>query len=255
MKIHLISDSHIEFGVNTVPSVGSNLVVAAGDIGLMSNPNQLEDYFIRLLDTTDNVIWVLGNHEFYHSEYEETLDNALTLADKLGIHLLDVALGTENLELDGVKFWGTTFWTDLANNDWFVRDTVHRGLNDFYVIKKQNGSNFSAQQSYEINAKSRTLINWDADVVITHHCPTMIPHPLYPVSRVTYAFNNTGLEQQIADSSIKYWFYGHTHSSAVKEYNGTIVMSNQVGYRKPGPGDDVDWQEEAGYDPRLVVEI
>jgi predicted phosphodiesterase len=83
MKIHLISDSHVEFGVETIPSVSSNVVVAAGDIGVMIEPLDLEDYFIRLLDTTDNVIWVLGNHEFYHSVYEETLENALTLANKL----------------------------------------------------------------------------------------------------------------------------------------------------------------------------
>lgn len=250
MKIHLESDLHLEFS-NYDPVAVADVYVCAGDIGVLSQPTQLLEYFKKVKENCDHVIWVLGNHEFYHSVYEEALPKALNLAKEAGVHLLDIALDTQDLEIDGVKFWGTTFWTDLANNDWFVRDSVQRGLNDFYVIEKANGRKFSAQQSYEINAKSRRLINWDADVIITHHCPTMIEHPRFPTNKTTYAFNNTCLEDQISASSVKYWLYGHTHHSAVEEYNGTIVMSNQRGY------EDLrrQWIEDTGFIPNQTVVI
>ena len=255
MKIHLQSDTHIEMGYIPKPSVTADVFVCAGDIGTLDTPKncyRLKKYFLGLKKNCDHVIWVLGNHEFYNSTYEDTLERAKRLADQVGIHLLDIVY-SPTVTIDGVKFWGTTFWTDLNNHDWFAHKAAQEGLNDFVVIKHREGvrTGFTAHETYEINQRSRKAIDWDADVIITHHNPIDIEHSRFPRESITYAFNNTRLEEQIMDSNVKYWLYGHTHDSRVTELNKTLVVSNQVGYQMKQSG----WFEDCGFDPSLVLEI
>jgi len=254
MKIHLQSDTHIEAGPAIGTSVASDVAVCAGDIGLINNPKDLKKYFDMMKESTDHLIWVLGNHEFYHSDYHKALDYANDFAAKEGIILMDEALGTENHVIDGVTFWGSTLWTDLKDGDWFVVKSVGHGMNDFYVIHDGDKA-FTAQKSMEINYRTREKINWDADVIISHHCPVVIEHRRFPISETTYGFCNDGLEQQIMDCKAKYWFYGHTHDSVYKDLDGTKLVSNQQGYQR------ASWQtgevsfEDCGFDPALILEL
>lgn len=255
MNIHLQSDVHLEFGKPFTSYVASDVIVCAGDIGTTcGGMEQLRTYFKSLKDNAKHVIWVLGNHEYYNAIYEHALEDAQTLADQEGIHLLDVALGTQDLELDGVKFWGTTFWTDLKGHDHDVHKIVQAGLSDFITIRHPDGTRFSAHESYEINKKSRELINWNADVIITHHCPIDIKHPHFDSSDISYAFVNTGLEETIMDSNVKHWLYGHNHWSDSHDLNGTNVVSNQRGYVRNGDDEESQWLK-SNYNPSLLLHV
>ena len=253
MKIHLESDTHVEMGPWIGPSVACDVMVCAGDIGLLSNSPQLKRYFDAMRKSAEEIIWVLGNHEFYHSDYFEALEFAGKFAKQEGIHLLDEALGTENLVLNGVTFWGSTLWTDLKEGDWFVKKKVGYGFNDFHIIHDGEDS-FHADQTIEINSRTREKINWDADVIITHHCPIVIEHRRFPISDITYGFCNTGLDQQIMDSNVKYWLYGHTHDSHLEDLNGTFVLSNQQGYPMSKTSSRTQY-EPCFFDPSLIIEI
>jgi len=255
MKIHIQSDTHVEMrGPIETPAVSSNVTVCCGDIGLISDTAGLAKYFDKIKESTDKIIWVIGNHEFYHSNYDEALKLAEQFAWDEGIYLMDEALGTDNLELDGVTFWGSTLWTDCGGDN-FIKSKVGSALNDFYVIAKDadnvNGyRNFHVDDTIEINERTRKKINWNADVVITHHCPIYIKNPKFDLDPFSYAFHNTGLDEQILDSKIKYWIYGHTHHSAMIELDKTIVVSNQHGYSKAN-----GYREQGGYDPALIIEV
>ena len=258
MKIHIQSDTHIETGGPIIePAVISNVTICAGDIGLIDDLLALERYFNKIKETTDHVIWVLGNHEFYYNSYNKALNDAKEFADRHNIHLMDIELGTDNLTIDGVTFWGSTLWTDLAQGDWFAKTQVNKNFSDFYVIK--NDSNFASRNwhvddTIDINRRTREAINWNADVIITHHCPIMIDNPRFPLSPTTYGFHNTGLEEQIVDCKAKYWVFGHTHHTVNVDVNGTLVISNQHGYSsKSMNGDDIF--ETTDYDPHLIIEI
>jgi len=259
MKIHIQSDTHIEMGTALDPAVACDTVICCGDNGLISNLPALAKYFNNLRKSAEHVIWVPGNHEFYHSDY----DKALTMADKFakeeGVFLLDEALGTADLELEGVTFWGSTLWTDLNGGDWFVKKKIGHGMNDFYVItrEKEDGSigPFTADHSIDINTRTREQINYDADVIITHHCPIVLEHRRFPLSDITYGFCNTGLEEAIAASKAKYWVYGHTHDSHVTDINGTQVISNQQGYPRKDYHSGTTIYEDSGYDPSLIIEV
>ncbi len=255
---------HTEMGPWMPPSVSSDVVICAGDIGVLNNLDTLEKYFDDVWKTTDNVIWILGNHEFYHGEYDECLRIAQDFAKARGIHLLDEAIGTENLEIDGVTFWGSTLWTDFNSNDWFAKNRVGRNLNDFHVVNKERFdgkfTNFNTEDALEINVRTREKINWDADVVITHHVPALIEHRRFPLDDITYGFCNTGLEEQIKASNIKFWVYGHNHDSMYiqdkERFGDTILLSNQQGYyNRWGTPGDYDYEDTGGFDPALTFEV
>lgn len=252
MRIHLQSDAHLELGVPNVSTVASDVCVLAGDIGAMSTINQqaaLEQFFEERKSLAEHVIWVLGNHEFYGMQYEDALAEAHRIAKRCGVHLLDEAIGTDNLEIDGVKFWGSTLWSDLRGNDCFVNKRVADNINDFHVIR-HGVRNFSTHKMIEINRRTRDKINWDADVIITHFAPVLFSNPRFPTDEISYYFYNSGLDNQILDSSVKLWLFGHTHHSLVEDLNGTIVASNQHGYRR-SPG----WFEDTGYQSNFILEV
>jgi len=249
LSIHISSDIHLEFtDVFPEPPV-ADVGIFAGDIGLVSDINRLREFFTEMKTRYEHIIFVLGNHEFYHMDYTETLTNAKSLADELDIHLMDIELGTDNLEIDGVTFWGSTLWTDFKNDDWFVKCKAKETINDFYDIKV-NDRALTVTEVANINLRTRQAINWDADVIITHFAPIVVPHPRFPTNDLSYYFCNTGLEEQIIDSDVKLWVSGHTHHSVDFDLADTRMISNCHGFNSR-------WSisEGSGYDPDLIVEI
>ena len=250
MKIHLSSDIHLEFTDVAPDCPVADVGVFAGDIGLVDDLGVLGDFFVEMKKRYEHIIWVLGNHEFYHMDYKQCLEDAKSMADNLGIHLMDIELGTDNLEIDGVTFWGSTLWMDFNKSDWFAKRAVGNGLNDFRAIRVGNHK-FTVTECENINMRTREKINWDADVIITHHCPIVIPHPLFDVSDITYGFCNTGLDDKLNNSKAKVFIYGHTHYSTDKDYNGTRLIANCHGYTSRYADDSAN----SGYKPELIIEI
>lgn len=240
MKIHLASDVHIEHGCAKLPQVGSDVVVLAGDVGLLHREQSLLNYLFKILNTTNNVVWVLGNHEFYGLDYHAGLDIANTIAENLGIHLLDVAFDRPSVEIDGVKFWGSTLWSDVKGGDYFVKQQVRRRVNDFYAIK-----HFKIDDMCEVNARTAEQIDLAADVIITHFPPVKIPDR-FGFSVLSYYFYNHSMQEKLCNSKAKYWMFGHTHESYYDTIcSDTILLSNPQAY------DYVHSQ----YDPYLLIEV
>lgn len=254
MRIHLQSDTHVEMGRAIGSTCVSDVTVCPGDIGTLSEPYKIERYFDMIGKNTDHIIWVLGNHEFYHGEYYQVLEDAWNLANKCGVKLIDIEYGNPNLEIDGIKFWGSTLWTDLKKADWFIMNRIGHGFNDFYIIAKGD-KGFTAHDTVEINNNTRKAIDYKADIIITHHAPIMMEHRRFPISDITYGFCNTGLEEVICNSKAKYWMYGHTHDSRAIDLNGTLVVSNQQGYPKQAWQNGDILYEECFFDPAFILEI
>jgi len=250
LSIHLSSDIHLEFTDEFPEPPVADVGIFAGDIGLVSDLERLGDFFTEMKTRYEHIIWIMGNHEFYHMDYTQALKDAESLSKKLGIHLMDIELGTDNLEIDGVKFWGSTLWTDFKNEDWFVQRKSKETINDFHNIKVGESRSLSVIEVANINKRTREAINWDADVIITHFAPVVVPHPNFPLNDLSYYFCNTGLEEQIINSDVKIWMYGHTHHSTDFVLGDTRVIANCHGFKSR-------WSisEGSGYDPDLIIEI
>jgi predicted phosphodiesterase len=64
MKLHILNDLHIEFEDFQSPVTDADVVVLAGDIGVGAEGLRWAE--ARFLDKP--VIYVPGNHEFYHRD-------------------------------------------------------------------------------------------------------------------------------------------------------------------------------------------
>ena len=250
MKLHLISDVHAEALTEyerPLPTAKADVCVLAGDICTIYREDKFEAYLRAIKDRFDEVLWVAGNHEFYRSNYDLALERMAALAERTGVRLLDIELGTERFEYKGIRFFGSTLWTDCMNGA--AAPHVEYSLNDYRLI-----GDMTTERSMAIHQRTAEAIDWDADVVITHHCPIVIEHRRFPISDITYGFCNTGLEQQITDSNLKFWLYGHTHDSRYVDLNGTHIVSNQQGYPRQAWQSGTVTYEECHFDPGLILE-
>ena len=86
MKIAILSDLHLEFGQElTFDNVNADVLILAGDCivaaALVDSSNKnaaMRDLFCSVFasasENFEHVIYVAGNHEFYHSDWETTPD-------------------------------------------------------------------------------------------------------------------------------------------------------------------------------------
>ena len=114
MRIQILSDLHNEFWrmrhlpAPEIRETDADIIVLAGDID-----NGLDDvhWAIGQSDRLDRqVVYVCGNHEFYSWCPREVLSQLRRIASGTRVHLLE----NESVEINGVRFLGTTLWTDFC---------------------------------------------------------------------------------------------------------------------------------------------
>ena len=104
MKLHVLSDLHLTFDAFERPQTDADVVVLAGDI---ARPREAVAW---AMEFAQPVLYVAGNHEFYGGSIEGTLAELKRLCEGTHVHLLD----DSELVLEGVRFLGTTLWTDFG---------------------------------------------------------------------------------------------------------------------------------------------
>lgn len=121
MKIHLISDIHLESGPYQIPvDLDCDVIVAAGDIGVGTEG-------VEWLKTLEKpVIYVLGNHEYWTKkdvpvDMHTVLKNIKDAAAGSNVHVLE----NESIIIDDVLFFGATFWTNLGQFNTTLIDEAH----------------------------------------------------------------------------------------------------------------------------------
>ncbi len=250
MKLHIMSDLHLEFSTFDPPATDADVVVLAGDVGKGSNGIT----WARSAFPDKEILYVPGNHEFYGTERLETLAAIRDAARDCGVHLLD----EDEVVINGVRFLGCILWTDFCL---FGDDKKHQmmevgqfGLNDFRVIREDNQGLFTPQRSIELHEKSLVWLKGKLDtpfdgktVVVTHHLPS--------ARSVVERFKDSSLSACFASEldglfgRMELWIHGHTHDNLDYEVNSTRVICNPRGY--------VTYRRQENFDfnPKLVVEI
>lgn len=105
MKLHILSDLHVEFEMFNPPQTGSDIVILAGDIHV--GKKGIDWAKVNFPDKP--VIYVLGNHEYYGRTFPKHIDDLKQLAEGTNIHILE----NDRLVVDGFTFLGCTLWTDF----------------------------------------------------------------------------------------------------------------------------------------------
>jgi len=251
MKIQFMSDIHLELRRGMVyetgaidnkkfngmiPQASSDVVILAGDIHV--GHHGVEWAIEEAESLRKPIIYVAGNHEFYHREYNSNLKNMRSAAKKSDLVYF---LERDEVMLNDVRFLGTTFWTSYALPKIDMRVALHeceQCLNDHRLIRFTPEKRFLTKYAQKLHMES---VNWlikkfkektlaKKTVVITHHGPsTTCQHKEFKVSPISAAFHSD------RDELLKYadlWVYGHTHSNLDTEINGCRLVSNQAGYPK-----------------------
>src|ERR1700752_2288598 len=108
MRVHILSDLHLEFAPFQPNNVDADVVVLAGDVH--TGRNGIEWALKAFPDRP--VIYVLGNHEFYGQKLQKLIKELQELADGTNIRLLE----NEQCSIGEVVFLGATLWTDFGLN-------------------------------------------------------------------------------------------------------------------------------------------
>lgn len=249
MKLHILSDLHLEFGSFTPPETDADVVILAGDIHM--GPHGVawaKEHF------SCPVIYVSGNHEFYGGNLASTAEAIKAQAKHSNVHVLD----NDSLELGGVRFLGTTLWTDyrMTGNQPLAEINAQRIIKDFSCIANRLGNQLLPSDLAAEHSVARTFLERELGrgfegktVVVTHQAPSALSiHPRYLDHRshlnASYASN---LDPLIGGDQMSLWIHGHVHDSMDYDQYGTRVVCNPRGYfaRKVNPT----------FNPALIIEV
>lgn len=274
MKLHLLSDIHLEFAPLDLP--GGDVLILAGDILVADylrplrtdktatlHRETVEQFLVEACSKYSRVIYIAGNHEHYGGVLQDTHNIIREYFQKNNFNIIFLDNSCFELNSEYVVFGGT-FWTDFNNNDYRIARTAQLGMNDFrmitFVDEFKKGS-LSPYDTTELNAMARSSLEMALEfyssrkfIVVTHHLPSMDSvHPKYGNDPLNYAYANTGLKQFIVEHpQIKYWMHGHTHDSHNYMIGDCRVICNPRGYAKPYRPDEC---ENFSFDINHVMEI
>ena len=263
MKLHILSDLHVEFAAFNPPDVDADVVILAGDI----HTGTRGIAWARAAFPGHPLIYVAGNHEFYHEHWDHLLPEIRHQALRHEVHFLE----NDALVIGGVRFLGTSMWTDF---DYFGparrQEAIAACLQylvDFRAIEAPDDASGEAPglghglltpaQFRQRHLRSRAWLEqalgeaWQGPtVVVTHHLPGAGSVP----ARFAQDLGNAGFASHLDHlmGRAALWVHGHTHDSFDYMVSRTRVVCNPRGYplRK-----DAGSFENPAFDAALVVEV
>lgn len=281
MKIQLLSDLHLEAHPHFVPepAPGAEVLVLAGDIGSYQNGSQLQDADFGLARFSPlpqwagwptPVLFVPGNHEYDAQDFDAAHRRLRDTCERLGI----VWLERETVQLAGVRFVGTTLWSDfdaLADHEGCtdlarrlkLRDKAFRAAN-FYLRKTGGTRHAEPFLAEALREQAQVCQQWLAQalavpfngptVAVTHFAPSLrSADPRYGLVPGTAGFCNA-LDGLLP--SVQLWLHGHLHAPSDYTASGLRddgsawrcrVVANPLGYARKG--------EQAAFQPRCCVAV
>lgn len=255
MKLFIISDLHLELGELPLEvggrriDDGADVVVLAGDV--MNGPGG--PAWARQAFPAKEIVMVGGNHELYEQDWVDGIERLREEAARHGIHFLE----DQSVELGGIRFLGTTLWTDFCLHgenlqakrmlevadlmtDFKEITVANDALEPWFVLGRHKVSRQWLQEELQRCDFSRT-------VVVTHHAPHVSSIERYDTYKPVAAAYASNLEDLMGYAGL--WIHGHVHEAADYDIHGTRVVCNPRGYLAP------DGNSLSGWDPCFTVDI
>jgi predicted phosphohydrolase len=250
VRLHVLSDLHLEHAPLQVPAVEADVVVLAGDVA----PGTAGVEWIRRHLTGRPVLYVAGNHEYYGQDLPGLTDALRRAAQGSEVHVLE----NEQVVIDGVRFLGCSLWSDFDLAGPEQRESSMRVcgrlVNDYKRIELTDPRRpLRPEDTRDLHLASRAWLasclavpHDGPTVVITHHAPVTGGRPENPLMAAIGGAFASDLSELMEGERVRLWVFGHIHRRVDSEVNGTRLVSNQRGYpHEPAP----DW------DPALVVAV
>ncbi len=284
MRIKLVSDLHLEFSdINIQNDNNYDVLILGGDImiaeELYDHPEtsynmystvqladlgrkqqrvqRFRDFLKRCSFQFPHVIYVAGNHEFYHGKWKRTLTVLSNECAKFpNVYFLEAG----SKKIDNVTFIGGTLWTDMNKGDPLTLHAVRDMMNDFRCIKKEE-EGYTNLKPHDTVVRHRHMLGYiktvvaerpdEKFVVVGHHSPSFQSvHEQYKTETLMNGAYHSDLSEFILDHpQIKLWTHGHTHYPFDYMIGETRIVCNPRGYENDG------YSEQTGWNPNILLEI
>ena len=284
MKIKLVSDLHLEFSdINIVNDQDYDVLILGGDImvaqdlhdhpemdyGMYSNVNleglgrrqrkaqQYRDFLKRCSFQFPHVIYIMGNHEFYHGKFYGAIDYMREECAKYpNVYMLE----QDTKIIDDVVFVGGTLWTNMNKRDPLTMHAIEGMMNDFRIIRNDYRS-YACMSALDVAVRHdktlayiKLIVQEHKDkrcVVVGHHSPSFQScHEQYGNDHLMNGGYHSDLSEFILDHpQIVLWTHGHTHHPFDYMIGNTRVVCNPRGYQNDG------YSEDTGWNPNILLEI
>lgn len=156
------------------------------------------------------------------------------------VHILNNA----SVIINGVRFIGSTLWTDYAlfgaDNRQLAMRTAEMQMNDFKKIRFQKGEayrRFTAGDAYFLHSAAKTFLKSELAVsyggptiVVTHHAPCLGSVTLNCRNELLMSAYASDLTDLILQYQPTAWIHGHLHNSTNRNVDGTKILANPRGY-------------------------
>lgn len=260
MRLWIWSDVHSEQQQVAYPTREQapecDAIVIAGDlISARDLPFMLEFLIARY---EKPIIFVPGNHEFYHDRWPVGDEYRALESDRTTIKAIETTslnwphrfycLDEAEVVIDGVRFIGATLWVDLRMNlpaHSALPRRMHeaRGiLNDFRAIHMKGGERFTPEHMLNLHHTNATYIRqklgekFDGPtIVLTHHLPhPACTPPIYANAPGNYLFacSQEAFEDILhSEFAPDLWICGHTHQAFDIRVGRSRIVCNPHGYR------------------------
>ena len=256
MKFRFTSDLHFDFCKDEsdldyilppLPADKETTLLLAGDIGTAKNIIRPLRY---LANRFYKVVYCLGNHDYYGSTIQKTLNYQAKIQKELkNVILLEVS----SVELCGVTIIGGTLWTDfgLFNTPAASGQVAEYYMNDYRKIRREDFSRLRAADTRKIFLDTIDYFKQFKDtknlIVMTHHAPSDKSIRIDWKTNAASPAYASNLEDFIRELKPKYWLHGHLHTFCRYNIGDTEVLSNCFGY--------IRYEENGMYDNKLVLDI
>lgn len=273
MKIAVCSDLHLEFeDIDLHNTEGAEVLILSGDIMIADSlhnhqpPTVTSPYepyqklghnaimaqryrcFLeRCSKEFPHVIYIAGNHEFYHGKWKGSLDDLRKECDRFSnVYFLE----RDIKEIGDITFVGGTLWTDMNKNDPLTLYHLTSMMNDFRVIRNDEHGYTKLRPAHAMYRHQQTIsyfknvIDDRKDkkiVVVGHHSPSFqSAHEKYKDDTLMNGGYHSELSEFIMERpQIKLWTHGHTHDPFDYMIGDTRIVCNPRGYGGWDPQADV----------------
>jgi len=284
MKIKLVSDLHLEFSDVNIPNgEGCDVLILSGDImtaqelhdhpepvsdverAIIANSQgmgrrqqaaqRFRDFLKRCSFQFPHVIYVAGNHEFYHGKFPDAIQYLRTECAKFpNIYFLEM----DTKEIDGVTFVGSTLWTDMNRGDPLTLHAIGDMMNDYHIVRNSEHGYTKLRPAHTASRHRKSLeyikkvVEMDPSkkyVVVGHHAPSKLStKPKYKDDHIMNGAYSSDLSEFIMDHpQIKLWTHGHTHDTFDYVLGSTRIICNPRGYE--------GYEPDSGWDIKIVLEV
>ena len=272
MKIAVCSDLHLEFqDIILKNEEGAEVLILSGDIMIAEDlhnhppvhpmdpvniPNlgrrqetalRFRDFLSRCSFQFPHVIYIAGNHEFYHGLWKASLQH---LRDECARYPNVYFLENDIKVINEVSFIGATLWTDCNKGDPLTLHALTDMMNDFRIIRNDELGYTKLRPAHIMYRHQQTMSYLNAVlpdmkdkkfVFVGHHTQShQSVHERYKNDFLMNGGYHTDLSEFILDHpEIVLWTHGHTHEPFDYMIGTTRVFANPRGYGGHDPQADL----------------